>query len=80
MSADADVPEQFDGPPKTWVIETETSGDGEQHLGSVEGEHGDVAAVFYVRDDADLGHLRGVLRDLESEIQHLVRDPGGDGS
>lgn len=81
MSADLDnqQSDRLDGPPKTWGIETHSDDDGEQHLATVEGEHGDVAAVVYVRDDADLGHLRGVLHDLESEVRHLTRgDSGGD--
>lgn len=79
MSADLDNQQsnRVDGPPKTWAIETDTDDGGNQHLASVEGEHGDVAAVVFVRDDADLGHLRGVLHDLESEVRHLTRDGAG---
>ena len=83
MSADLDnqQSDRVDGPPRTWAIETESDDEGSQHLATVEGEHGDVAAVVYVRDDADLGHLRGVLHDLEAEMQHLTRgDSGGDGA
>jgi hypothetical protein len=81
MSADLDngQSDRVDGPPKTWAIETETADDGGQHLASVENEHGDVAAVVYVRDDADLSHLRAALHDVEAEMRHLTRDNGGDG-
>jgi hypothetical protein len=67
------------GPPKTWDIETETDDDGSQHLVSVENAAGDVAALVYVRDDADLGHLEAVLHDVESEVRHLTRDGSGGG-
>lgn len=69
--------DRLEGPPKTWEIETHTDDEGNQHLASVENEHGDVAAVVYVRDDAELGHLRGVLHDVEAELQHLTQ--GGSG-
>jgi len=80
VSADLDnqQSDRTDGPPRTWAIETDTDDAGEQHIASIEGEHGDVAAVVYVRDDADLRHLHGALRDLESEVRHLLRDIGGD--